>query len=167
MTGRERRLLHEWQTIEKMFPPDGNVRCTPSAYGPSGLPVAYEVEYRVRSISGVDAEGKPVFGNRFVMDVRIPSEFPDVDAPVELRFRNPVPWHPNIRYFGPLAGRVCLNQIDTFGDIAWAIARVGQYLTYERYHAINEPPYPEDQQVAAWVVRQGEPNEWIYFDQDE
>ena len=167
MTGRERRLLHEWQAIEKMFPEGGRIKCTPSAFGPSALPVAYEVEYRLRSISGIDGEGRPVFGDRFVMDVKIPPEFPSVDAPVEYRFREPRPWHPNIRYAGPFAGRVCLNQGDTFQDIAWAIARVGKYLTYEKYHAVNEPPYPEDQIVASWVVRQGEPEELIYFEQDD
>jgi hypothetical protein len=41
------------------------------------------------------------------------------------------------------------------------VKRVASYLTYERYHAVAEPPYPEDLQVAAWVIRQAEPNGWI------
>ena len=52
---------------------------------------------------------------------------------------------------------------DTYTDLAWAVERVAQYLRYEIYHAVSEPPYPEDLKVAAWVIRQGEPKEWTVF----
>jgi Tol biopolymer transport system component len=58
-----------------------------------------------------------------------------------------------------------INLTDTYTDLAWGVERVASYLTYETYHAYQEPPYPEDMKVAAWVLRQGEPNEWIYFNQ--
>lgn len=145
-----------------------------------GLPVRYEVEYLIRSIAGVenverlgerDVLNPPVFADRFILDIELPEEFPCVDAAPEFSFRTvdaegnamPHPWHPNIRWFGKMAGHVCLNRLNTFTGLAWGIERIEEYLRYERYHALNEPPYPEDQQVAAWVIRQGEPNEWIYF----
>ena len=101
----------------------------------------------------------------------MPEAYPDIDAPPSFRFLtcdeegNPIPhpWHPNIRYSGDFAGRVCLNAMDTHAGLAWAVERVESYLRYERYHALNEAPYPEDQRVAAWVIREGEPNDWIVF----
>ena len=77
----------------------------------------------------------------------------------------PHPWHPNIRYFGAFAGKVCINMADTYTDLLWGVERVASYLRYDTYHAIMEPPYPEDLKVAAWVRHQGEPNGWIYFEQ--
>jgi hypothetical protein len=55
---------------------------------------------------------------------------------------------------------------DTYTDLVWGVERVGHYLRYDIYHAVSEPPYPEDLKVASWVIRQGEPNEWIYFDNE-
>jgi hypothetical protein len=42
---------------------------------------------------------------------------------------------------------------------------VASYLRYETYHALLESPYPEDLKVATWVMRQGEPNGWLLFEQ--
>ena len=52
-------------------------------------------------------------------------------------------------------------------DLAWYVERVALYLRYDLYHAVQEPPYPEDMKVARWVLRQGEPEGWVYFDQEE
>jgi hypothetical protein len=54
---------------------------------------------------------------------------------------------------------------DTYTDLLWGVQRVASYLRYDTYHALIEAPYPEDLKVAAWVTRQGEPKEWIYFEQ--
>ena len=53
---------------------------------------------------------------------------------------------------------------NTYAGLDWCVDRVARYLSYERYHAVQEPPYPEDFKVAEWVVRQGEPNDWICFE---
>ena len=76
----------------------------------------------------------------------------------------PHPWHPNIRYYGDFAGRVCLNAeaFGSFTDLSWYIDRVARYLTFETYHAkIGVPPFPEDDTVAEWVIKQAEPQGWI------
>lgn len=172
MTGRTRRLLAEYDAVCRSFDRRNDISVKVVSRNWEGAPNGYAVTYKIRSICGVEnieelgrAENPPLYADSFVMDINIPDGYPDVDAPAEFRFRTdvPHPWHPNIRYFGEMAGRVCLNATDTFLGIEWGINRVASYLHYERYHALNEPPFPEDQQVAAWVVRQGEKNGWIYL----
>ena len=183
LSGRNRRLLHEWRLLEDRFSSRQDIAVSVRACNAAGLPVAYSVDYRIRSICGVEhaerlgeagVSNPPLFADAFRMDLALPANYPCVDGAPVFRFLthdadgNPIPhpWHPNIRYFGEMAGRVCLNQPDTYTDLAWGVDRIAAYLRYEVYHATAEPPYPEDMQVASWVIRQGEPNEWIYFEQD-
>ncbi len=180
LSGRQRRLLYEWQQLEDRLEGRSDIRFHAIKWDAVGLPIAYLVEYQIRSICGVEQverlgepgiSNPPLFADDYQMCIELPPGYPCVDAQPALRFLthddagNPIPhpWHPNIRYFGDFAGRVCINMADTYTDLVWGVERVAQYLRYECYHAINEPPYPEDQQVAAWVIRQGEPQEWIYF----
>lgn len=183
LSGRNRRLLYEWRTLEERFGGRPDVDVSVSASNAAGLPVRYRVDYHLRSICGVEREERlgepgvenpPLFAKGFRMEIVLPLNYPCVDGAPEFRFLLsdeegeplPHPWHPNIRYFGQMAGRVCLNTPDTYTDLAWGVDRIAKYLRYELYHAVSEPPFPEDMQVAAWVIRQGEPKEWIYFDQD-
>ena len=147
-----------------------------------GLPIAYLITYHIHSICSVErieqlnepgVSNPPIFASLFQMRIDLPVNYPCIDAPAEFRFLTcdaegqpiPHPWHPNIRYFGEFAGRVCLNAPDTYSGLAWSVERIAHYLSYDRYHAIQEPPYPEDFKVAEWVVKQGEPNRWVFFDQ--
>ena len=178
--GRNRRLLYEWQQLERRLEHWHDITCQPVRRNQEGLPTAYLVDYRQKSICGVEnlehfgepgAENPPVFATGFLMRIDLPDGYPSVDAAPAFRFLThdeqgqpiPHPWHPNIRYFGDFAGRVCINMPDTYTDLAWAVERVAHYLRYEIYHAISEPPFPEDLKVAAWVIRQGEPNGWTVF----
>ena len=178
--GRNRRLLYEWQQLDQRLEHRRDIICQPIRRNKEELPTAYLVDYQLKSISGVEnmehfgepgAENPPVFAKGFLMRIDLPDGYPSVDAAPAFRFLThdeqgqpiPHPWHPNIRYFGDFAGRVCINMPDTYTDLAWAVERVAHYLRYEVYHAISEPPYPEDLKVAAWVVRQGEPKEWTVF----
>ena len=181
LTGRNRRLLYEWQRLDERLSRHSDIAYRPTRLNAAGMPVQYLVTYHLRSICGVEhadqlgqpgASNAPVFADEFLMLIDLPADYPCVDAAPVFRFLTtdtdgqdiPHPWHPNIRYFGCMAGRVCLNQPDTYTELAWGVERIASYLRYERYHAVNEPPYPEDLQVAAWVVRQGEPNGWVCFD---
>lgn len=183
LSGRNKRLLYEWRKLEERFNARPDIDVSVADTNAAGLPVRYLVDYHLRSICGVrdlerlgeqGVENPPVFANGFRMEIDLPSNYPCVDGEPSFRFLTndakghpiPHPWHPNIRYFGAMAGRVCLNMTDTYTDLAWGVDRIASYLRYELYHAVSEPPFPEDMQVAAWVVRQGEPGEWIYFDQD-
>ena len=177
-SGRNRRLLHEWQQMDEGLRARPEISWQVDRTNAEGLPEGYTVNYNIRSICGVtDVErlgekgvvNKPLFANRFMMRIDLPDAFPCVDGAPDFHFLTedgnghplPHPWHPNIRFFGPLAGRVCLNRTDTYTDLVWGVKRIAAYLTYERYHAVAEPPYPEDMQVAAWVIRQAEPNDWL------
>lgn len=178
--GRNRRLLYEWQQLEQRLEHRHNIVCRPVRRNKEGLPTAYLVNYLLRSICSVEdmehfgepgIENPPVFADRFLMRIDLPDGYPSVDAAPAFRFVThdeqgqpiPHPWHPNIRFFGDFAGRVCINMPDTYTDLVWAVERVAQYLRYEVYHAVSEPPYPEDLKVAAWVIRQGEPKGWTVF----
>ena len=178
--GRNRRLLYEWQQLEQRLEHRHNIVCRPVRRNKEGLPTAYLVNYLLRSICGVEnmehfgepgIENPPVFADRFLMRIDLPDGYPSVDAAPAFRFVThdeqgqpiPHPWHPNIRFFGDFAGRVCINMPDTYTDLVWAVERVAQYLRYEVYHAVSEPPYPEDLKVAAWIIRQGEPKGWTVF----
>ena len=184
LSGRNRRLLFEWQKLEYVLSGRSDIGWRVMATNVTGLPTSYSVDYRIRSLCGVtDVEklncpgvtNEPVFADHFLMHIDLPENYPCVDASPVFCFLTkdesgmdiPHPWHPNIRYFGNFAGRVCINMADTYSDLAWGVERVASYLRYECYHAVSEPPFPEDLQVAAWVIRQGEPNGWIYFTQNE
>lgn len=175
--GRNARLFREWEAIEKRCEGDPEVMCLVRKRNEEGLPIVYEVVYNIRSFSGVeepDAEGlqRPKFADQFSMRINIPNNYPSVDSKLEFKFMTHSvtgqeiahPWHPNIRFFGDFAGRVCLNAdaCGSYTDLAWYIDRVARYLRYEVYHAqIGVPPFPEDDKVADWVVKQGEPQGWI------
>ena len=176
MTGRDRRLMNEWDEILERFSSRTDCRCTPVEKNFAGAPVRYLVLYRIRSICGVDAQEMPLFADEFLMEISLGERYPSIDDPAKFRFLSedpstgrtyPLPWHPNIRYGGPMAGRVCINAPDSWASLAWAVDRVGEYLRYHRYHATNEPPFPEDQRVAAWVCRKGEAENLIFFDGNE
>ena len=181
-SGRNRRLLYEWQQLEKRLENRHDISCQVVRRNTAGLPTAYLISYNIKTICGVTniehfgepgTQNEPIYSTGFKMRIDLPDGYPSVDAQPTFRFliQNengepiPHPWHPNIRYFGDFAGRVCINMTDTYTDLFWGVERIAQYLRYDLYHAISEPPFPEDLKVASWVIRQGEPNEWIYFDQ--
>ena len=182
LSGRNRRLWYEWRQLEKGLDGHRDITFQVSGRNSEGLPTSYLVDYHLRSICGVEheaelneagVENKPVFATGFKMMIDLPVNYPCVDALPLLYFLTtdtsgepiPHPWHPNIRYFGSFAGRVCINMADTYTDLLWGVMRVASYLRYDTYHAMMETPYPEDLKVAEWVMRQGEPKEWIYFEQ--
>lgn len=178
LSGRNRRLLYEWQMMDEGLSARSDIRWSVNRTNAEGLPIRYIVDYHIHSICGVtNVEqlnqpgvcNQPLYADCFRMAIDLPDAFPCIDGAPVFRFLTedengqPLlhPWHPNIRFFGPMAGRVCLNRTDTYTDLVWGVKRIATYLTYERYHAMAEPPYPEDLQVAAWVIRQAEPMGWI------
>lgn len=181
LKGRNRRLFYEWQKLEHCLEKRSDITLSVEKTNIIGLPIRYVIRYRLKSICGVEnlehlgevgISNPPVFATEFKMGIDLPDGYPAVDAPPSFCFYThdeqgnplPHPWHPNIRYFGDFAGRVCVNMADTYTDLVWGVLRIAQYLRYEIYHAIYEPPYPEDMKVAAWVTKQGEPNGWISFE---
>ena len=56
MTGRDRRLLAEWDDIRRQFGCRKDVIPVPKVFNEAGMPVRYEVEYLVHSICGVERQ---------------------------------------------------------------------------------------------------------------
>lgn len=184
LSGRGRRLLHEWIELDQALANRDEIEYRIGKRDARGLPTDYLFTFHIHSISGVErverlnqpgVSNPPLFASTFLLRLHLPMNYPCIDAPAEFRFlthdasgnKIPHPWHPNIRYFGEFAGRVCLNALNSHTSLAWCIDRIALYLRYDLYHALQEPPYPEDPKVAGWVIRQGEPNEWIFFDQPD
>jgi len=171
LRGRRRRLYHEWQEVATRLAHQPEITWSIAETDALGLPTAYRVDYHIRSLCGVadvehlgqpDVINLPQYAELFTLKITLPPTYPSVDGAPDYCFVGETrPWHPNIRYFGSTAGHVCLNATDTYESLAWGILRIAQYLRYERYHAIQEPPFPEDFRVARWVITQGEANGWI------
>ena len=182
LSGRNRRLLHEWQALEELNSRTNDWQFSVRRYNADGLPTAYTVVYSLLSICGVASEDflknpevlcPPIFAKGYVLHIDIPEAYPCADAQPSYYFQTtddkgipiPHPWHPNIRYYGAFAGRVCVNSPDTFTSIAWAVERIAHYLRYDSYHCRISSPYPEDLKVAQWVREQGETYGWVFFNQ--
>ena len=174
--GRNARLLNEWIAIDERYMHHPEVSYIIRKRNAEGLPVVYEIIFNIKSFCGVsepDEQGlqHPLLHDEFVMRINIPNNYPSIDSKLEFKFLTKThtgieiahPWHPNIRYFGDFAGLVCLNTnaCGSYTDLAFYINRVISYLKYEKYHALNTPPYPQDNKVAEWVLEQGEPQHWI------
>lgn len=170
LSGRNRRLLHEWQTLQQGLEGRADICWRVLEYNADGLPTSYLIDYHIRCICGVNnmeqlneagVDNEPLYADHYQMRIDLPANYPCVDGMPTFQFLThdgegrelPHPWHPNIRYFGSFAGRVCINMADTYTDLLWAVRRIAAYLRYDVYHATMEPPYPEDLQVAAWVRR--------------
>ncbi|MCL2041723.1 MAG: hypothetical protein FWG84_06770 [Bacteroidales bacterium] len=169
--GRETRLFREWERIDTQYSESNKeISYIIRKRNPTGIPVIYDIIFRIQTIVGVtakDASGlqKPLFGDKHVLRITLPNNYPSVDGGYpEFKFSTDV-WHPNVRYFGDFKGRVCLNYADSGADTSLVdfIEKVAEYLKYYDYHALNEYPYPEDAVVAQWVLTQAEPHNWLKF----
>lgn len=171
--GKDSRLFKEWEMIDKRYENDKQGSYIIRKRNGLGLPMVFDIIFNVKSIIGVektetDSLQPPVFGNEHVMRITLPNNYPSADGQPAFMFTTDV-WHPNIRYFGDFKGRVCLNTTDSgvHSHLVDYIDRVIDYLTYNDYYAQNEYPYPEDLDVAEWVLKQAEPQGWVHFKQDE
>ncbi|MCL1851367.1 MAG: hypothetical protein FWF70_08220 [Bacteroidetes bacterium] len=170
--GKDARLFKEWELIDRRYENDTQGSYIIRKRNGLGLPIVYDIVFNVKSITGVKPENEqglklPIFGYEHVMRITLPNNYPSADGQPQFSFTTDV-WHPNVRFFGDFKGRVCLNTGDSgvHTHLVDYIDRVIDYLTYDDYHAKNEYPYPEDLDVAEWVLKQGEPQGWVEFKQD-
>ena len=178
ISGQSKRLLFEWMEIDKLCHNNKHISYIVRRKNIEGLPIEYEIIYKVRSIIGVtepiqvefESEGKtstrevrkPVFGETHNLKISLPNNFPSARGNPQLNFISDT-WHPNIRSSGMFKGRVCSNEKDlgVITTLASRILRIGQYLQYQLYHARDTYPYPEDTTVAEWVREEAEPMGWV------
>jgi len=170
--GKEVRLFKEWEMIDRRYENNEQGSYIIRKRNGIGLPIVFDIIFNIKSIVGVnppDEKGfqTPIFGREHVMRISLPNNYPSADGQPAFTFTTDV-WHPNIRFFGDFKGRVCLNTGDSgvHTHLVDYIDRVIDYLRYDDYHAQNEYPYPEDLDVAEWVLKQGGPQGWVLFKQD-
>lgn len=121
-------------------------------------PEKYLIHYHLKSIVGVEPETQaPIYGDHHIVEISLPKAFPIEGARI---YAKTDLWHPNIKWSGRYKGRVCGN-LDSFGKMYTMdllVRRIGHILQYKNYHADKEiSPYPEDFEVADWVIEIGEP----------
>ena len=171
-TGRDVRLYNEWKKIDDAYANNREISYIIRKRNPNDLPLAYDIIFNMQTITGVeppDERGltRPIFSDRHVLRITLPNNYPSVDGGYpEFKFTTDI-WHPNVRYFGDafIKGQVCLNYKDSGTETSLVdyVERIADYLRYVDYHALNEYPYPEDQNVAQWVLEQAEPQGWLNF----
>ncbi len=178
LSKRGLRLLKEWKDIDELCHDNVCISYAIRKRNPEGLPIVYEIKYNIRSIIGVkeakevkspeESEDKtimvrePVFGKEHIMRIQLPNNYPSAQGNPDLTFITDI-WHPNVRSAGNKKGHVCSNDKDlgVTAGLAERIIRVGKYLQYQLYHALDTPPYPEDDKVAQWVLNEAEPMGWV------
>jgi hypothetical protein len=173
-----KRLLKEWMEIDKLCHLNKHIAYIVRRRNGERLPVEYEIIYNIRSITSVTEPKlvkvmengfeivrelrEPVYGQEHRMRITLPNNFPSARGNPQLNFITQI-WHPNIRHVGKFQGRVCSNEKDLgiTTNLATRIVRIGQYLQYQLYHALDTYPYPEDTVVAEWVRNEAEPMGWV------
>lgn len=178
LTKQGKRLLREWMAIDKLCKNNKRISYIVRKRNFDDIPVEYEVIFKIRSIVGVEEprdmevtiDGKtlikplrvPVYGNKHRMRIILPNNYPSARGNPQIMFISDI-WHPNIRSAGKFKGRVCANEKDLgiTTNLTTRIIRIGQYLQYQLYHALDAYPYPEDSSVAEWVREEAEPMGWV------
>lgn len=153
---RDKRLATEHQLLHEFCSKTDKIRY--EVDGKRMPPEKYLIHYYLKSITGIEAETQaPIFGDHHIVEISLPKAFPIEGARI---YAKTDIWHPNIKWSGRYKGRVCGN-LDSFGKmytLDLLVRRIGQILQYKNYHADKEiSPYPEDFEVADWVVNIAEP----------
>ena len=120
------------------------------------IPTVYHVTYSLNTITAIDDEFQPIYGDTHLMELTVPTRYPLVPASI---FMLTDVWHPNIQSTGRFKGKICGN-VNSYGvdySLRQLVLRVGEILQYRNYLADFVPPYPEDPKVAEWVKTYGEP----------
>lgn len=120
-------------------------------------PRMFRLHLEIPSITRIQEDKSPIFGDQHTLEIRIPANYP-VEAPV-CQMTTDV-WHPNIQSEeGPMKGRICGNTegFGAFYSLDRLVSRICNMLRYKVYLADFRFPYPEDETVARWVKRYAEP----------
>lgn len=151
-----RRLAKEHLLLQEIESDRIKIEVT-DVRGPLKIPDTYHIHYYFKSITGINDDQSPIYGNHHIVELHLPLKYP-MESP-RIYMKTDV-WHPNIKWEGKFKGRICGNTKE-YGkgyDLTQLVFRVAEILQYKNYHAENTPPFPEDSLVAQWIKEYAEPN---------
>jgi len=171
LSAQGKKLLKEWKKIEELCHDNEVINYIIRNRNREGLPVEYEIIFKLRSIVGVEeveevenkSIRKPIYKNDHRLSILLPNNYPSaMGGNPEFKMLSDT-WHPNIRATGKFKGRICQNDKDLGIGVGLdeRIIRVGKYLQFQMYWAHDSYPWPEDKTVAEWIREEAEPMGWV------
>jgi hypothetical protein len=138
------------------------IEIEPIDWKPPWAPEKYIVTFRCKGIARIDEFQHPVFSREHRVEIYFSQRYP-ANQP-DLLWLTAI-WHPNIDHTEPR--HVCTDESMTWytrRSIDDFVVMLAEMVQYKRYHAKNVPPFPQDKEVAQWVVDVAEPNGWVSHD---
>ena len=158
-TRRQTRLASEFERIKELTNRSSKINFKIlHEERSSSLPDKYEITYKLKSITGINEDKSPKYGEEHKMQITLPPGWPAAGSPPDYYILTDI-WHPNIKSTDPYKGHVCINSkaIATHEGLDDLVVRIGELLQWKNYLAEDKPPYPEDTVVAEWVREYAEP----------
>jgi ubiquitin-protein ligase len=156
-TPRMRRLRGDYELMVELNARSDLISFKTSSPNPNILPERYIVTFKCKSITSVDRQGNPKFGEHHEVEIYLHNQYPHRWP--GMKWLTPI-WHPNINH---LNGSVCI-------DAAWwaasrsldrLVIMLGEMLQYKNFHDDpTKPPFPWDAEAARWCreYRKKHPN---------
>ncbi|MBK9013925.1 MAG: hypothetical protein IPM82_07475 [Saprospiraceae bacterium] len=104
---RLRRLEMEHELLQDFCSQSELITFEPLNQRPGFPPESYKIHFRVKTITAIDSQQKPVYGELHTAEISLPNGYPMTSSPI-CYMRTPV-WHPNIRSSGEYRGHICIN----------------------------------------------------------
>jgi len=144
---RFRRLRGDHERMVELAARSDLIRFQATLERPGWPPERYLVTFACKGIIGVDARGRPKFGERHQVEIYLHNQYPQRWP--GMKWLTPI-WHPNINH---LNGTVCI-------DAAWwtagraldrLVIMLGEMVQYKNFHDDpTQPPFPWDAAAARW-----------------
>jgi ubiquitin-protein ligase len=144
---RVRRLRGDYERMMELAARSDLIEVKALDVSPGMPPERYIVTYKVKSVVGIDKNGKPKMASRHQVEIYLHNDYPHRWP--GLKWLTPI-WHPNINHVN---GSVCI-------DVAWwgaarsldrLVIMMGEMLEYKNFHDDpNTAPFPWDKEAAAW-----------------
>ena len=156
-TPRMRRLRGDYELMVELDARSDLISFKASSPNPNIPPERYIVTFKCKSITSVDRQGNPKFGEYHQVEIYLHNQYPHRWP--GMKWLTPI-WHPNINH---LNGSVCI-------DAAWwaasrsldrLVIMLGEMLQYKNFHDDpTKPPFPWDAEAARWCreYRKKQPN---------
>jgi ubiquitin-protein ligase len=151
-----RRLLVEQERLINLTSRSKFIKIEPVEVVPGMPPDKYVITFTCKGIERINEKDEPIAARFHQVAMYISREFPRQEP--HLKWLTPI-WHPNVDHDEP--HHVCTNNVQNFYStkgLDELVLWLGEMVQYKRYHAAWLPPYPQDREVAKWVVEYAEPH---------